>query len=93
MNKFIDKNLKLTEHFSLSEMCSTSVQTADHNFPTQAVITNLRRLCGWLEQLRARKNQPAKLSTPLHLGGAWGWGLYYTFFLYFSLFWKLNSEY
>ena len=53
MNKYIDKTLKLTEHFSLSEMCSTSVQTADHNFPTQAVITNLRRLCGWLEALRA----------------------------------------
>ena len=53
MNKYIDKSIKLTEHFSLSEMCSTSVQTADHNFPTQAVITNLRRLCGWLEALRA----------------------------------------
>ncbi len=53
MNKYIDKSIKLTEHFSLSEMCTTSVQTADHNFPTQAVITNLRRLCGWLEALRA----------------------------------------
>ena len=53
MNKYIDKNLKLTEHFSLSEMCSTSVQTADHNFPSQEVITNLKGLCGWLEELRA----------------------------------------
>ncbi len=76
MNKYIDKSLKLTEHFTLSEMCSTSVQTADHNFPSQEVITNLRRLCGWLEQLRARKNQPAKLSTPLHTGRGEGEGLY-----------------
>lgn len=53
MNKYIDKSIKLTEHFTLSEMCSTSVQTADHNFPSQEVITNLRRLCGWLEELRA----------------------------------------
>ena len=53
MNKYIDKSIKLSEHFSLSEMCTTSVQTADHNFPSQAVITNLRRLCGWLEALRA----------------------------------------
>ena len=53
MNKYIDKSLKLTEHFSLSEMCTTSVQTADHNFPSQEVITNLKRLCGWLEALRA----------------------------------------
>ena len=76
MNKYIDKSLKLTEHFSLSEMCSTSVQTADHNFPSQEVITNLKRLCGWLEALRTRKNQYAKLSTPLHTGRGEGEGLY-----------------
>ena len=68
MNKYIDKSIKLSEHFTLSEMCSTSVQTADHNFPSQEVITNLKRLCGWLEALRTRKNQYAKLSTPLHTG-------------------------
>ena len=66
----------MTEHFSLSEMCSTSVETADHNFPSQEVITNLKRLCGWLEALRARKNQHAKLSTPLHTGRGEGEGLY-----------------
>ena len=76
MNKYIDKTLKLTEHFSLSEMCTTSVQTADHNFPSQEVITNLKRLCGWLEALRTRKNQYAKLSTPLHTGRGEGEGLY-----------------
>ena len=54
MNKYIDKSIKLTEHFSLSEMCSTSVQTADHNFPSQAVITNLSRLTKWLEEMRCR---------------------------------------
>ena len=56
MNKYIDKSLKLTDHFSLSEMCSTSVQTADHNFPSQEVITNLKRLTKWLEMLRKRVN-------------------------------------
>ena len=54
MNKYIDKSIKLTEHFSLSEMCSTSVQTVDHNFPSQAVITNLSRLTKWLEEMRCR---------------------------------------
>ena len=63
MNKYIDKNLKLTEHFSLSEMCSTSVQTADHNFPSQEVITNLRRLCGWLEELRGRVAAPIYINS------------------------------
>ena len=76
MNKYIDKSIKLTEHFSLSEMCSTSVVTADHNFPSQEVITNLKRLCGWMEALRTRKNQYAKLSTPLHTGRGEGEGLY-----------------
>ena len=57
MNKYIDKTLKLTEHFSLSEMCSTSVQTADHNFPSQAVISNLKRLTKWLEMLRDEWNK------------------------------------
>ena len=60
MNKYIDKTLKLTEHFSLSEMCTTSVQTADHNFPSQEVITNLKRLCGWLEALRAYPQPPSR---------------------------------
>ena len=58
MNKYIDKTLKLTEHFSLSEMCTTSVQTADHNFPSQEVITNLKRLAKWLEALRAYPDPP-----------------------------------
>jgi len=57
MNKYIDKSIKLTEHFSLSEMCSTSVQTADHNFPSQEVITNLKRLAKWLEMLRDEWNK------------------------------------
>ena len=56
-------------------MCTTSVQTADHNFPSQEVITNLKRLCGWLAALRTRKNQYAKLSTPLHTGRGEGVGL------------------
>ena len=60
MNKYIDKSIKLTEHFSLSEMCTTSVQTADHNFPSQEVISNLKRLCGWLEALRAYPQPPSR---------------------------------
>ena len=45
-------------------MCSTSVQTADHNVPSQDVITNLKRLCGWLEALRSRLNQDPTPSLP-----------------------------
>ena len=71
MNKYIDKSIKLTEHFSLSEMCSTSVQTADHNFPTQSVITNLRRLCGWLEALRAYPTPGTITPSPIYINSGY----------------------
>ena len=71
MNKYIDKSIKLTEHFTLSEMCSTSVETADHNFPTQSVITNLRRLCGWLEPLRAYPTPGTLSPSPIYINSGY----------------------
>ena len=56
MNVEINKDVKLSEHFSLAEMTKTSVKTADGNIPSHVSIENLRRLCGWLEQLRLRCN-------------------------------------
>ena len=71
MNKYIDKSIKLTEHFTLSEMCSTSVETADHNYPTQSVITNLRRLCGWLEALRAYPTPGTLSPSPIYINSGY----------------------
>ena len=51
------KDFKLSEHFSLSELCKTSVNTLGGNIPDQENIENLKRLCPWLEELRARYNQ------------------------------------
>ena len=48
----INKQAKLSEHFSLAELCKTSVKTADGNIPSHVVIENLKRLCPWLEELR-----------------------------------------
>ena len=76
MNKNFDKNIHLTEHFTLDEMCKTSIKTKEGNIPSSVHIENLKRLCGWLEALRTRKNQYAKLSTPLHTGRGEGEGLY-----------------
>ncbi len=45
---------KLSPHFTLKEMTKTSVKMK--NVPTGAQVENLKRLCGWLEQLRARWN-------------------------------------
>ena len=56
-NVEINKNVKLSEHFTLAEMTKTSVKTKDGNIPSRVHIENLKRLCRWLERLRQRCNQ------------------------------------
>ena len=46
---------KLSEHFSLEEMCKTKVNL--ENVPNEAQVENLKRLCGWLEMLRSEYNR------------------------------------
>ena len=53
----INKQARLSQHFTLGEMCKTSAKTADGNIPSHVHIENLKRLCGWLERLRQRQNQ------------------------------------
>lgn len=48
-------SMKLSEHFSLAEMCKTSANL--DNVPTEAQVENLKRLCGWLEMLRSEWNK------------------------------------
>ena len=48
----MNKSMKLSEHFTLGEMCKTKYKTADGNIPSHVVIENLKRVCGWLEELR-----------------------------------------
>ena len=55
-NVEINKDVKLSEHFSLAELTKTSVKTKDGNIPSHVHIENLKRVCGWLEQLRLRCN-------------------------------------
>ena len=63
----INKSIKLSEHFTLGELTVTSVKTADgrsaqgdallaKNIPSHVAIENLKRLCEWLEHLRAQYN-------------------------------------
>ena len=37
---------------TLGELCKTKYVTVDGNIPSRAVIENLIRVCGWLEELR-----------------------------------------
>ena len=55
-NVEINKSIKLSEHFSLGELTVTNVKTADGNIPSHVAIENLKRLCKWLEHLRAQYN-------------------------------------
>ena len=49
----INKQARLSEHFTLAEMCKTSAKTQDGNIPSHVHIENLKRLCWWLEMLRS----------------------------------------
>ena len=53
----INKDVKLSPHFTLGEMTKTSYYTLDGNIPSHVAIENLKRLCGWLEILRERYNR------------------------------------
>ena len=48
----INKDIKLSPHFTLGELTKTKYVTADGNIPSRVVIENLIRVCGWLEELR-----------------------------------------
>ena len=51
-----NEEMRLSQHFTLGELCKTSVKTADGNIPSRVHIENLKRLCRWLERLRQRYN-------------------------------------
>ena len=53
----VNNQMKLSQHFSLGELTKTKYVTEDGNIPSHVEIENLIRVCGWLEELRARYNQ------------------------------------
>ena len=53
----INKDMKLSEHFTLGELTKTSYITADGNIPCRKAIENLKNICdNWLEDLRYSQN-------------------------------------
>jgi len=53
-NEVMNQQTCLSEHFTLGELCKTSVKA--QNVPGEKEVENLRRLCRWLEMLRSRWN-------------------------------------
>ena len=78
----INKEMKLSPHFKLGELCKTSYYTTDGNIPSHVAIENLKNICeNWLEDLRYSYNvlygegrpltqvsDPSAESRRLHLG-------------------------
>ena len=53
----LNKDMKLSEHFTLGELTKTSYKTEDGNIPSRVAIENLKNLCeNWLEDLRYSYN-------------------------------------
>ena len=53
----INKDAKLSQHFSLGELTKTKHVTEDGNIPSHVAIENLKRICeNWLEDLRYSYN-------------------------------------
>ena len=59
----IDRNKKLSEHFTLGELTKTGYITPDNNEPPLEAIENLITICDdWLEELRYLYNMLYELS-------------------------------
>ena len=55
---YISKDVRLSPHFTLDELCKTSYHTLDGNIPSHVAIENLKRICeNWLEDLRFSYNE------------------------------------
>ena len=69
----INKQVKLSQHFTLGEL-TKSRHAEVYNIPSHVAIENLKRVCGWLEELRRRYNQRYVLRSvsPPKLGGVRG---------------------
>ena len=50
-----NKSIHLSEHITLGEV-TKSKHAEIYNIPDHVAIENLKRVCGWLEELRRRYN-------------------------------------
>ena len=55
--ELLNKQAKLSEHFTVGELTKTKHVTEDGNIPSHVAIENLKRICeNWLEDLRYSYN-------------------------------------
>ena len=58
----INKNMHLSEHFTLGEV-TKSRHTEVYNIPSHVAIENLKRVCAWLDELRVRAKTPIVINS------------------------------
>ena len=62
--------VRLSPHFTLGEFTKSGSHPEVYNIPSHEAIENLKRLCGWLEELRKRYNERYVVNIiPPKLGG------------------------
>ena len=59
----LNSQANLSEHFKLGEMTKSSSHPEVYNIPSHEAIANLKRVCGWLEVLRARSGGPILINS------------------------------
>lgn len=59
----LNSSAKLSEHFTLGEMTKSNSHPEVYNIPSHEAIANLKRVCGWLEVLRARAGGPIRINS------------------------------
>ena len=59
----LNSQAKLSEHFVLGEMTRSNSHPEVYNIPTHEAIANLKRVCGWLEVLRARAGGTIRINS------------------------------
>ena len=63
MKELLNKQAKLSPHFTLGELTKTRHVTPDGNISSGVVVENLKRLCPWLEELRLRCKAPIVINS------------------------------
>ena len=59
----LNSGAKLSPHFTLGEMTKSNSHPEVYNIPSHEAIANLKRLCGWLEELRKRSGTPIRINS------------------------------
>ena len=60
----INSNIQLSQHFRLGEFTKSNHPEV-YNIPSHVAIENMKRICGWLEELRDRYNKQYGGNTPI----------------------------